>query len=302
MSAGDKSGPRSEKIQQAMKSFRDAVLSMDATWEQKGVISGYNMGRLRCNFADLEAIAKMRLGGALALADAAGLPLLQGARAADGATPRAQPSRGWERVDWYQEDKRKQFVELYASAKVILTCHERLDSWIMPEEMFSWWVRTNLVETGYNDQEMNRIADSNEKHRHRSLLAREHSDYRIRILAAIGTFRRAALEKAGRDWLREVSRTAGDWHRDVSLTVALEKRWDQANKTIAKRLGLRGWHKLTVIDDRVAAYWPSPGIYFYTHESDEVLKFRAALQEALGEDDTPSATEKLLRDITAGKQ
>lgn len=251
-----------------------------------------------CDVREASALTKMALGRALlhlAVVEASPREAVQVIAARSG-----QPSSVWQGVTWDRPDLRKEFVDLYAAAREIVTCHDRLDAWMMPDDMYDLWQQTHLIDFCSDGRELGELIASNNQHRQNSLHAREHSDYRIQILAAPETFRWAADQKVGREWPGELGNTAIRWGKHkglVSLSVALEDRWKDVRRTVQQELGLPSWHKLAVIDHRIAAYWPSPKVYFFTEEASVVRKFEATLTACHNDAESPRTTACRLRSI-----
>ncbi|MCI0458085.1 MAG: helix-turn-helix transcriptional regulator [Gemmataceae bacterium] len=212
--------------------------------------------------------------------------------------PLTNPSSGWQRTTWRDKKFQDELIQMYRSAQVVLSCCKRPESWMMPEKMFECVQRNRLVELPLDEDTTDAIDKNYAKWRENCLRARQHAGNYSRVIVSDATFRQVMLEPAGRDWLSGMGKTVLAFQQFVSVTVALKNRWRFVTKTLAERLALdHEWSKIVVIDDHFAAYWPCPESWFFTRQPTEVKKFKLAIEECLGEPDSPAATASLLDKI-----
>jgi transcriptional regulator with XRE-family HTH domain len=193
-----------------------------------------------------------------------------------GQTGLTSSFSGWTKAYWPTTGFEMILVDLLHKAKVVLSCTQSLDSYILPSEMNQLFWKNKLEKEDLPKERKDTMYEKHMEFTDATIAAREKKSFKHRLIVS-----EDFLAKQHENDRIGILQNFRKYDGLIQPAIAEPEVWDRIGKMIANQLSLDGWHKLLVIDETIAVLWYRYEQWEFTQERDEVLRVKKVLEAAL---------------------
>jgi len=185
---------------------------------------------------------------------------------------------GWTFAGWPWEGNERHLVNRLEEAKLVLSLSPWLDSHLLPNKMNETFWKDRLLRATREEEEKKMMWESHMSFTKDTQHIRDRKgsfEHRLLLRSEFVTTQHYADRIGIRDNLR-------NYYGSVKPSIVWPMAWDGVRSEVAKRLSLRTWQKLLVIDDKIAVWWLDHEEWLFTLDPREVGRVKKVLETVLG--------------------
>ena len=182
---------------------------------------------------------------------------------------------GWTRARWPMSGYESDLVDLLDKAERVQSCTNGLDSYLLPSTMNESHWKNKLRQGRLSDDLKKRMWDAHMKFTKETLDARNARSFSHRLLVS-----RDFLEKLNDNDRSGILHNFRAYHGVVEPFIPEPDAWDSVSSMIKDELCVSSWHKLLVIDEKIAVLWYQQEDWWLTQDPEEVRQVKKVLEAA----------------------
>ena len=213
-----------------------------------------------------------------------------------------EPVQGWNTSTWPQNDDGEPVIEALANANSSISVTQGIDSYLLPDAMLGWSERNRLLALGWTEPQIGRRITSYTQYSASMRRARASSSNQCVHFAIVREKVLFAPAAENRAWLADIAKNLREWNSKTMLGLAPRTVWKECDKYAKRITKSKHWHRVLVIDQRLAAWWFSPEIFRYTRCPAIVGPLRQELKAVKSlVPSCPNSTQQRLETIALGR-
>ena len=202
--------------------------------------------------------------------------IIRAAYAGDNNGVNQFSNTNWIRARWPASGYESVLVDLLDKAELVLSCTKGLDSYLLPSKMNESFWEIKLQREGFSEDTKKRMWNSHMRFTKETLDMRKNRPFKHRLLVSSEFLQNQS--DADRTGIRDNFR---DYNRVVEPSIAEPDAWDRITNIISNEYQLYSWHKLLVIDEKIAVLWHQQENWEYTQDPMEVRTMKNLLNATL---------------------